>query len=110
VSGRGVRRLAVAALALLAIAALAALFQPFAGDGGDPVRVEIPKEAGVGEIADLLHEQGVVSSAFLFEVRPYDLGVYVITGTVLVVTGLLAAWVPARRAARVDPLVALRAG
>ena len=28
-----------------------ALFQPFAGDGGDPVRVTIPKEAGVGRSA-----------------------------------------------------------
>ena len=68
-SGRGVRRLAVAALALLALAGLVAVFQPFAGDGGDAVRVEIPKEAGVGEIADLLAERGVVSSALLFEVR-----------------------------------------
>ena len=68
-SGRGVRRLAFAALALLALAALVAVFQPFAGDGGDAVRVEIPKEAGVGEIADLLAERGVVSSALLFEVR-----------------------------------------
>ena len=68
-SGRGVRRLALAALVLLAFAAVVALFQPFAGDGGDPVRVEIPKEAGVGEIADLLHDRGVVSSALLFEVR-----------------------------------------
>ena len=46
-----------------------ALFQPFAGDGGDPVRVAIPKEAGVAEIADLLDERGVVSSATLFELR-----------------------------------------
>ena len=46
-----------------------ALFQPFAGDGGDPVRVAVPKAAGVSDIADLLEQRGVVSSATLFEVR-----------------------------------------
>ena len=68
-SARGIRRLAFMALALIALAALAALFQPFAGNGGDAVRVQVPKEAGVGEIADLLDEQGVVSNGLLFEVR-----------------------------------------
>jgi uncharacterized YceG family protein len=65
----GVRRVAVAALALAAVAALVALFQPFAGDGGDRVRVTIPKEAGVGEIADLLDRRGIVANPGLFEVR-----------------------------------------
>jgi UPF0755 protein len=69
VTARGPRRVAKAALALALVAAIVAVFQPFAGDGGDPVRVVIPKEAGVGEIADLLGERGVVSSAALFEVR-----------------------------------------
>ena len=51
-----------------------------------------------------------LAEGFLFRVRPYDLGVYAASATVLVIAGLVAAWVPARRAARVDPLVALRAG
>ena len=46
-----------------------ALFQPFAGNGGDPVRVQVPKAAGVSDIADLLEQRGVVSSSTLFEVR-----------------------------------------
>jgi UPF0755 protein len=33
------------------------------------VRVAIPKEAGVGDIADLLEKRGVVSNSTLFEVR-----------------------------------------
>jgi UPF0755 protein len=59
----------VAALFLLGIAFLFALFQPLAGDGGDVVRVTVPKQAGVGDIADLLASEGVVSSATLFELR-----------------------------------------
>jgi len=69
VRARGSRRVAVAALCLLAFAAVVAVFQPLAGDGGDPVTVVVPKEAGVGAIADLLAERGVVSSATLFELR-----------------------------------------
>jgi UPF0755 protein len=69
VSARGPRRVAVASLGLMALAALVAILQPLAGDGGDPVRVRIPGEAGVGEIADLLEKRGVVASSALFEVR-----------------------------------------
>jgi putative ABC transport system permease protein len=41
-------------------------------------------------------------------VKPYDPGTLVSTTLLLVVTGALACWIPARRAARVDPMVALR--
>jgi UPF0755 protein len=69
VSPRGPRRIAFAALALLVVAAVIAVFQPFAGDGGDSVRVVIPREAGVSEIAELLEERSVVTSGALFELR-----------------------------------------
>jgi putative ABC transport system permease protein len=46
--------------------------------------------------------------ALLFEVRPSDLSVYVIVTLTLLTVGLIAASVPARRAARVDPIVSLR--
>lgn len=45
---------------------------------------------------------------FLFRVPPRDLGVYAAAGALILVAGLVAAWVPARRASHVDPLVALR--
>ncbi len=44
----------------------------------------------------------------LFEVSPNDPGVFALVSAVLVGTGLLASAVPARRATRVDPVVALR--
>jgi putative ABC transport system permease protein len=45
---------------------------------------------------------------FLFEIQPHDPGVYVGALLVLATTGLAAAFVPARRASGVDPLIALR--
>jgi putative ABC transport system permease protein len=44
----------------------------------------------------------------LFGIEPHDVTVYVLVGGLLSTVGLLAAFVPARRAAKVDPLVALR--
>jgi putative ABC transport system permease protein len=47
--------------------------------------------------------------AFLFQADPHDPVVYAAAGGVLAIAGLVAALVPARRASRVDPVVALRA-
>ncbi len=47
--------------------------------------------------------------AFLFEVRPHDPVVYGTAVAVLAACGVTAAFVPARRAARIDPVIALRA-
>lgn len=44
----------------------------------------------------------------LWGVSPYDPWTLTFVPAVLLLTGLLACWLPARRAARVDPLVALR--
>ena len=51
---------------------------------------------------------GASVRAFLFGVQPDDVGVYVAAAAGLALAGLLASAVPARRAAVVDPLVALR--
>jgi len=47
-------------------------------------------------------------SALLFDVRPLDPTAYVAAGTVLLVAAAVASYIPARRAARVDPMEALR--
>jgi putative ABC transport system permease protein len=47
-------------------------------------------------------------SAFLFGVSPTDSETYLVVTAVLVAVALLAAYVPARRAANVDPMLALR--
>ena len=47
--------------------------------------------------------------AFLFDLTPNDPVTYAAIIVVLVVTAVLASWVPALRASRVDPVIALRA-
>ena len=46
--------------------------------------------------------------SFLFEVRPGDPLIYLGISALIGVVAGCACWLPARRAARVDPLVALR--
>jgi predicted permease len=51
---------------------------------------------------------GRLLASLLFGVAPYDALILTIATLALVLTGLLANWLPARRAARVDPMVSLR--
>jgi putative ABC transport system permease protein len=47
-------------------------------------------------------------SSLLFGVTPRDVTTLASAGVVLILVELLACYIPARRAAKVDPLVALR--
>ena len=69
---RGRRPIALAIFLVPIIALvwfLAALFQPFGGEGEGTVAVTIPEGASVGQIGDILAEEGVVDSGLFFRVR-----------------------------------------
>jgi putative ABC transport system permease protein len=68
------------------------------------------RQAGLGMVIGFLMGFGVVRavSAALFGVRPSDPLVTVLVAVVLAGAATVACLVPARRATRVDPVVALR--
>jgi ABC-type antimicrobial peptide transport system permease subunit len=49
-----------------------------------------------------------VIASFLFQTKPTDPMTLAAVAVTLAASGCLAAWIPARRAARVDPVTALR--
>jgi putative ABC transport system permease protein len=51
---------------------------------------------------------GKIIATQLWGVSAYDPWTLTLVPILLLITGLLACWLPARRAARVDPLIALR--
>jgi ABC-type antimicrobial peptide transport system permease subunit len=61
----------------------------------------------VGVVVSLLLGRAV-ESALWPGVKPYDPATLASTVLLLLATGVVACWIPARRAARVDPMVALR--
>jgi putative ABC transport system permease protein len=60
----------------------------------------------IGSVAAAFAARALTS--LLFEVKPLDPITFLVVGGLLVVVALLAMALPARRAARVDPMVALR--
>lgn len=65
---------------------------------------------GIGIVAGLwvAFGAGTVFASLLFETRPFDLSIYAAVTGVFSVVALLACAIPAWRASRIDPLVALR--
>jgi len=65
---------------------------------------------GVGVIAGLAGSFALARSirGLLFEVSPNDPVSLLVSAAVLLVTAALAAWIPSYRAARIDPVIALR--
>jgi len=84
--------------------------------GARPVDIALQIEKHAGIWTGIGVAVGLVGSfalartirGLLFEVSPNDPVSLLVSATVLLVTAALAAWVPSSRAARIDPVVALR--
>jgi putative ABC transport system permease protein len=61
---------------------------------------------GIGVVAALALAR--VIRTLLYEIPPTDPATFTIASLTLIIAALLACWLPARRASRVDPMVALR--
>jgi ABC-type antimicrobial peptide transport system permease subunit len=66
--------------------------------------------AGVGAGVPLALSTSRVAQNLLFGLSPTDTATLVVAAIVISAMGLIAAYIPARRASRVDPLIALRVG
>jgi predicted permease len=84
-------------------------------DGGSVRRMIVlqgMRLAIVGVVVGLGASWGLAQfmRAFLYEVQPRDPVVFVAVPAILSIVALLAVWLPAMRASRVDPVIALRYG
>jgi ABC-type antimicrobial peptide transport system permease subunit len=61
----------------------------------------------VGIIAGIAASFGLTHLLFLFGVKPWDPAVFVSAPLILAAIALLAVWLPAARASKVDPMQAL---
>jgi len=68
--------------------------------------VRVATGVGLGLLIAFLATKAL--STMLFGVAPQDAGTFAATALLLGAVALLATWLPARRATRVDPMVALR--
>jgi predicted permease len=79
------------------------------------VRRLVAQQALAPAVAGLLVGLGAAAglsrflARFLYEVQPTDMPTYAITSGVLLAAAVVAALLPARRASRIDPMLALRA-
>jgi predicted permease len=87
----------------LALGARAAdVLKMIAGQAAPPVLIGLV--AGVGAALGLVH----LLTAFLYGVGPFDPLVFVGVAAVIIGAAVLASYLPARRAIRIDPMTALR--
>jgi putative ABC transport system permease protein len=67
-------------------------------------------KAGAGLAIGIIGALGAcrLLSIFLFEAKPVDAPVYIRVAALLMLIAILASYLPARRASRIDPIIALR--
>ncbi|HZN03887.1 MAG TPA: ABC transporter permease [Candidatus Polarisedimenticolia bacterium] len=131
---RATRFLSLLSASLAAIALLLAVVGVYGVSSGSVTRrtseigVRVALGAKSGDVLRLVLSQGMkpvalgcvaglalsvalapLYSHLLYGVRPFDPATYVLVTALIAAAGLLACWVPARRAVRLDPLEALRA-
>ena len=80
---------------------------------GNVLRLVLRQASLLAGIGTLLGLAGAVATShlltsMLFEVKPTDPLIYVAVGVLLTLVALMASYIPARRATKVDPMVALR--
>jgi putative ABC transport system permease protein len=85
--------------------------------GADAGRVQrmILREGGalvttgllIGIVAAFLATR--IIQTLLYGVKPHDLGTFTLVTLMMAAVGILACWIPALRAARIDPAIAMRA-
>ncbi len=85
----------------------------FGAQRRDILRLILGHGAGLGAVGLLAGVGAALAAtrlmrAMLYQVEPNDLLTYASVTTVLALVTLVACWIPARRAARVDPMIALR--
>jgi predicted permease len=80
------------------------------GNVGNMVVVQGMRLASIGVVIGIAAAFGLsrVIAMFLYGVKERDLAVFTVMPLLLTSVSLLAVWLPARRATRIDPLVALR--
>lgn len=80
---------------------------------GDIVRMVVGQATSLAAVGIILGSVGAIAtgsllSNLLFEVKPLDPAMYVVSGALLMLVALAACYIPARRATKVDPMAALR--
>jgi ABC-type antimicrobial peptide transport system permease subunit len=74
------------------------------------VFAQLPRSVGLGLAAGMLGAVGLATliRTVLYGITPFDPATLVLVACLLMLVGILASWVPLRRAIRVDPATVLR--
>jgi len=112
-SSRAARQAGTAAAASPAANSTQATPRRLVGSPGEPRaaddrRTGRPVASGIVAGAGIAFVATRALGALLFEVDTNDLGTYLAVAGLMVLVGLAASYVPARRASSVDPMVSLR--